>query len=537
MRFDLLDEPWIRVRTAHGTLREASLLEVFREAGSLRALAGDVPTQDIAILRLLLAILSRVLGEDATDDDWERLWAERTLPVAEVAAYLETWRPRFDLLDGEAPFYQVADLHTAKGEMTGLERLIADVPNGEAYMTTRAGAARERIELAEAARWVVHAQAFDPSGIKSGAVGDERVKGSKGYPIGVAFAGWLGCITVEGTTLLETLLLNLVIDEDSDHPDDAPVWERDPLGPAARTAAEPTGPLDLLTWQSRRIRLGVDAGVVTGALLCNGDPLHPRDLQRLEHMTGWRRSEAQEKQLGRSAADPVYMPRAHPLDRQVWRGLGPMLAQQPEATEVRRFLTAGVLTWLGGLVNHGMLDRNAARPVRTVGAVYGTQSAVIDGIVDDALIVRLGLLDSVVLQEAASAAVADAERTAVAVANLASDLAQAAGGDRDAPRSPAMSKAYYDLDPAFRRWLACLGPGGSGETGQDVQRVRTEWQHTCERVASGIANDLIAEAGEPAWLGRRDGDRTIDAGTAELAFRRRVREALPLTIPQTEESR
>lgn len=536
MRFDLLDEPWIRVRTMDGALREVSLLEVFSEAGSFRALAGDVPTQDVAILRLLLAVLHRSIGADATEDDWHELWQRQELPVDAVRSYLETWRRRFDLLDGEAPFYQVAGLHTAKDELFGLERLIADIPNGEAYMTTRAGAGREHISLAEAARWLVHVQAFDPSGIKSGAVGDERVKGGKGYPIGVAFAGWLGCITVERRTLAETLLLNLVIDESRTHPDDAPAWEREPLGAGPRARSQPSGPLDLLTWQGRRIRLAAESGRVAHVLICNGDPLHPRNLLDLEHMTGWRRSEAQEKQLGKGPGDPVYMPRAHPLDRQVWRGLGPILAHEETASVPPRFHRARVLEWLRGMAADGLVDRGALFQVRTSGVVYGTQNAVIDGIVDDALHLQLALLDSPALRDIAVHAVTDAEQTALACANLASDLAQAAGGERDAPRSAALSRVYDDLDPQFRAWLADLGPAHSGESSKDLHRVRAEWQRTCLQVARRAGADLVAQAGEPAWIGRRDGDRIVDAGTAEVAFERRLRDALPLTVPEGKES-
>ena len=56
----------------------------------------------------------------------------------------------------------------------------------------------ERISWAEAARWLVHVHAFDPSGIRSGAVGDPSVKGGKGYPIGPGWTGQVGVVIVEG---------------------------------------------------------------------------------------------------------------------------------------------------------------------------------------------------------------------------------------------------------------------------------------------------------------------------------------------------
>ncbi|NYN06610.1 type I-E CRISPR-associated protein Cse1/CasA, partial [Salmonella enterica subsp. enterica serovar Typhimurium] len=67
---------------------------------------------------------------------------------------------------------------------------------------------RSKLSFAEAARWLVHTQAYDYSGIKPGVEGDPRVKGGKGYPIGTGWSGMTGGTVIRGTTLLETLLLN-----------------------------------------------------------------------------------------------------------------------------------------------------------------------------------------------------------------------------------------------------------------------------------------------------------------------------------------
>ncbi|MGW5115317.1 type I-E CRISPR-associated protein Cse1/CasA, partial [Streptomyces noursei] len=213
--FNLTHRPWLPVRLADGTERELSLLEVFNQARDIRRLVGDLPTQDFALTRLLLAILHDALdgsgkgAAPADSDAWEELWLSEAPYAGRVADYLHQHRDRFDLLHPERPFFQVAGLRTAKDEVFSLNRIVADVPNGEPFFSMRMpGVAR--LGWAEAARWLVHAQAFDPSGIKSGAVGDPRVKSGKGYPQGVAWAGNLGGVLVEGENLHETLLLNLV---------------------------------------------------------------------------------------------------------------------------------------------------------------------------------------------------------------------------------------------------------------------------------------------------------------------------------------
>jgi hypothetical protein len=165
------------------------------------------------------------------------------------------------------------------------------------------------IGFAEAARWLVHCHAFDASGIKSGAKGDDRVKGARGYPIGPGCCGRYGGVYASGENLRETLLLNLIATETEYvrfKDEDRPVWEREPQTAAIERrpghddewpSGRPLGPLDLYTWQSRRVRFHFDEDGVTGALVCQGDKMHAANMQLVEPFTAWRRSPAQEKKL------------------------------------------------------------------------------------------------------------------------------------------------------------------------------------------------------------------------------------------------
>ncbi len=111
---------------------------------------------------------------------WRELWRENHLPMSDINAYLGRHRDRLDLLDSVTPFYQVADLRTASGDATGVARIIVDVANGVPYLTSRLGQASTSITAAEAARWLVHTQAFDTSGIKSGATRVPNGNGTSG---------------------------------------------------------------------------------------------------------------------------------------------------------------------------------------------------------------------------------------------------------------------------------------------------------------------------------------------------------------------
>ncbi|HQE69931.1 MAG TPA: type I-E CRISPR-associated protein Cse1/CasA, partial [Atopobiaceae bacterium] len=120
--FNLVDEPWIRVRFLSGEIKEMSLLDVFRNASIIAALVNDLPTQDFAILRVLLAILRRSVmqglgGDEDPVEVWDELWNADDLPIPQIESYVATWRNRFDLFDETVPFMQVGDAYRQKRDI------------------------------------------------------------------------------------------------------------------------------------------------------------------------------------------------------------------------------------------------------------------------------------------------------------------------------------------------------------------------------------------------------------------------------------
>lgn len=542
--FDLRTEPWILARFPDGAVRELSLKEVFSQAHEIRDLVGEVPTQVFAITRLLLAILLRSLPEiERPVDDWAELWNMETLPTEWIFEYLEDerWADRFDLLHPEKPFYQVAGLHTAKGETSSLERLIADVPNGEPFFTTRRGPGMESLSFAEAARWLIHAQAYDPSGIKSGSTDDDRVKRGKGYPIGTGWSGELGGILNEGVVLKETLLLNLVLGETADKPfasDDMPLWER-PLQTGAvesGNSAElriPTGQADLLTWQSRRIRLAHDDKRVSSVLVANGDQLRPQNRHAVEMMTGWRRSQAQEKKLGEPL---VFMPRGHDPERSFWRGLSALIPQDTREKMVAggsASLPAGSIHWLWTIRNHGILSPDLIVRAHAFGISYGTQSSTIDEIIDDVLDIHLVLLaeEGRALATAAEDMISATEDAIFALAQLAGNLELASGGQPDGARERARERAYFEIDPEFRRWLGTLHASAV------IDEAKTAWVGVVEKIILRLGEALVKEAGAAAWLGReRSIGGHVSSSEAREWFRRSLHKAFSTQGAEENES-
>jgi CRISPR system Cascade subunit CasA len=530
--FDLIACPWILVRRLDGHVEEVGLQELFASAHETQTVVGEVPTQTFALMRLLLAILHRAVDGPGDSRDWAALWRATTLPVVPVADYLGAFRGRFGLLHPATPFYQVADLRTANNEAFGLERLIADMPTGEPLFTTRLKAGVDKISFAEAARWVVHCQAFDPSGIKSGAVGDPRVKRGKGYPIGTGWAGSLGGIMVEGRTLRETLLLNLIPDDSRyvrSSDGDVPVWERAPQTASEEAVGgrEPCGRLDLYTWQSRRIRLFGDEAGITGVIIANGDPLKPHNRFDVEPMSAWRRSRPQEKAL---RVTPVYLPREHDPERAIWRGLAALLpgGQGRQGQEAAEALPPAILRWIGQARYSGDLADNRLVRTRAIGMRYGKNQSTTIEIIDDAVDMSVVLLaeSNRELAATAVAAVEDAERGARAYGHLAANLASAAGGDGAGPDSRAREQAYAALDAPFRSWLAQLGAG------TDPLQAHRDWHQTARSILLDLGRELIAQAGPVAWAGRQvgppDNRRHVSSPEADLWFRRQIRKAYSL---------
>lgn len=538
--FPLTERPWIPVIGRAGGCRLVGLRQLFAESDQIRTIAGDLPTQTMALLRLLLAVLHRAVDGPADERAWRTLWRAPTLPLADLDDYLDDYQDRFDLLHATTPFYQVADLRTEAGKPVGLEPLIADVPNGAPYLTSRLGTGLASIGPAEAAQWVVHSQAYDISGIKPGAAGDPRAKKGKGYPIGVGPTGALGGVFLEGATLRETLLLNLIsLDFDYLHQDprDAPVWERPAHGPAEEPEASrgPYGLLSLYTWQSRRIRLFGDQDTITGALIANGDKLTLDNRHDLEPMTAWRRSKNKEKEL---KLPQVYLPAPHDPARALWRGLNTLLPATTSASTAGGppTLVPQLAQWLAKLHNSGYVEAGFQVTTRAVGVVYGTQQSVIDEIFHDALTMNVQAFDATSdLRTVIIDAAADAEAAVKALRALASNLCRAAGGSGDTPKDApsqaahrAAELAFASLDQRFRAWLAGLGP----ETNPGA--ARAGWQRVAHQVVQRLGADLIAQAGPAAWAGRLVNDQHLCGPAADVWFRRALRRVLPLaTAPDS----
>lgn len=541
--YNLLDEPWVPVRLLDGTITEVGLLELLQRSTDIADLACELPTQNIAIQRLVLAVAYRVATPLDAEEWLEQL--EEGSPIEQMIDYLEKWRERFYLFGGQYPFMQVADLRTPKDTVSGLEKVIADVPNGEQFFTTRNGKALERISAAEAARWVVHTQAYDPSGIRSGAVGDREMKGGKGYPIGPAWCGQLGLVWLKGKNFNETLLLNLV-PADAGDLKGVPVttewdwctWEVSTPETSARgnySRLDPKGtPRDLsiprvLTWHSRRIKLIGDPSGVTSVVLAQGDKLAPQQMQRYEPQSLWRYSLPQSRNL----TQDVYMPSKFKVGRALWRDLPGTLPvcemikgadKQPK----REFLQSAVLSFHAELKSSMLAEDYPTQiQIQAVGVTYGPKEATVDDIYADELTLSVAMMRTE-REDLATEVDRQArltEQVAVKVGMLAANLARAAGesgdGAGDGARDRAKEQFFSRIDDPFRAWLAQVdGRLSAREVGQ-------MWASELRRYATELGAQLVASASSSAIIGRDTSWGFMNVSIAENFFRSALQKLVP----------
>ena len=542
--FNLLDEAWIPVRLLDGTIADVGLLELLRRTTDIADLACELPTQSIAIQRLVLAIAYRV-APPGDARDWARQWDDGA-PTERMIEYLERWRDRFYLFGGRFPFMQVADLRTAKDSVSGLEKLIADVPNGEQFFTTRHGRALACIPPSEAARWLVHAQAYDPSGIRSGAVGDSQVKGGKGYPTGPSWCGHLGLVWLKGKDLDETLVLNLIPADaaglrgvESSTEWGACSWEAAEPENAVRgdySLLDPSGtPRDvsiprLLTWHSRRIRLVGDSSGVTGVVLAQGDKLAPQEMRLYEPQSLWRYSTPQSKKF----KTDVYMPRKFEAGRALWRNLPGTLptvttVQGVDKQPKQEFLPSATLSFHYQLDN-ALIEATYPKVMRiqAVGVTYGPQEATFDDIYSDELTLSVAVMR--VEREDLSAEIDRqvrlTEEIARDVGTLAANLARAAGesgdGAGDGARDRAKELFFSAVDTDFRTWLSQVD---GHESARDAGR---RWERALRQHATDIQAELVRGASSSAIIGRDAGRGYMNVGIAENYFRSALNKRLPV---------
>lgn len=291
-RFNLLDEKWIPVRFPDGTRDELGISDVLLRSREIAVIEDPSPLVVAALHRLLLAVLYRAL-EGPTDIDQARALFRDGLPSERIAAYLEKWRDRFWLFDEKYPFYQVPDYEPkeekGRKQWRSWTVLAAEhnADNSKVLFDHVDNTVSGAIASSKAARWLIACQTFALGG------GNSDFQYTKSGPSATALMA-----LPLGGNLHDTLLFSLVPENREVLEADLPLWEHAPDASATlRNGKERaiTGWVDLYTWRSRSIKLGLDGeGRTIGRLtFASGVGWLPADI--VDPMLGYRVDEKRGK--------------------------------------------------------------------------------------------------------------------------------------------------------------------------------------------------------------------------------------------------
>ncbi len=506
MEFNLLDEPWIRVMTEDCTVVERSLMQVLLNSHQYQRLAGELPTQDVALLRLLLAILQTVFyrvdpeGEDDPIEDraaairrWQALWNAGRFPVQPIRTYLETWKDRFWLFHPEHPFYQVpAAAVGTKFKASKLNGELSESAHKMRLFPLRDGEEKETLSYAEAARWLVTLIGFDDSASTKKETGTGT--------------GWLGDrvnVYAIGENLFETLMLNLVFLKDGKYvwAENIPAWEQPTMTTAKkREIPLPDNQAELLTLQSRRLILSREENRVTGFSSTGGDFFgkEGRINAFSEQMTLWRAGKTPKN------AVPQFVPASVDPWRQMWRDFEVILGRR-EDTHI-----PGGVAWLTELRRKNVIPRKYVH-IASVGVTYDSKKGSIADIISDHLDFQMSLLDAagelwIVL---VGGEIHLIDKVARALGALAEGLYLAQGGQldgagkkaRQSQRDEGMRLLYAAVDLPFREWLAHIGAQHGDDENTRAQEQQC-WRRIVFRIADNLGREMVRDAGTAAFTGR-----------------------------------
>ena len=535
IEFNLIDEPWIRVALPDGHVEEKSLKDVICNAHHYRRLAGEMAAQDIAILRMLAALVHTVFtrvnvsGEPAPIAEaqecisrWKDIWELGEFPEKPVRDYLDQWRDRFWLFHPERPFYQVprAAIGT-KNTASKLNGAVSESNNKIRLFAQVSGVGKKGMSYPESARWLIFLNGFDDCAAKQA----DKSDGSRSFTVG--WLGKLGLIYAVGNNLFETIMLNMPMLHDVDlipWTKDVPTWELEKVRDSEReTIKMPDDLAGLYTLQSRRIILERSNDQVTGYSLLGGDAFE--DTNALgEPMTIWRTIKDKKTEV------LSYKPLQHLRSRYIWRDFAALAAASAGA------MKPGIVDWCDKLREERILSRKRVQTFGVVCVRYdSSQSSSITDSFSDNVSFHIDILSDSgkAWREEIVNQVAKIDKAAWLIGEFVSKLRRADGLDPkqdEAPAEAAKQSFYYVIDRVFREWLVNID---ADQDAEERNTVAVELERNARAAALNIGSQLVEQAGTGSFIGRSVSDKKkkvqthYSAPQAFMWFRKNIFELYP----------
>lgn len=507
--FNLLDEQWICVIDDNCNMAEVSLLDVFRDAHRYRDLCGELPTQDFAVMRVLLAVLHTVFSRcdsngnaaklsdpDEALDRWEELWERKKFPTEVITAYLESQRENFYLFHPERPFFQCKRAKIGTAYMAAkLNGNLSESSNKIRLFSSVSGQKKETMDFSEAARWLIYVNAYDDTSAKPS--GESKLSGTKLPSPGVGWLGKLGLVSVSGNTLFETLMLNMVLLNEQGElwGEEKPIWERDRIADGERVEIPiPDNLSELYTLQSRRLYLDKRGEQITGYHLLGGD-FFERENAFIEPMTIWRQSDSKKIE--------IFTPRRHDPSKQFWRNFSSLI---PIKEKVHR---PGIISWVDRLESEDIL-KDHFLSLKIASVQYGDKDFFVANVFSDSIQMHAALISNMnhSWQNSIINCVAFCDSVSEKVWNFAKNVNVAEGGAYIPKEDKCSAKVYANkwkvefyncVDAPFRKWLCMIVP----ET-DDMEQKERAWRNICLRIAEDLGKEIVNQTDPIAILGNSE---------------------------------
>lgn len=502
IEFNLLREPWIRVMRQDCRVEEVSLTDALLHAHEYKGLAGELPTQDAAVLRLLLAVLHAVFersgidGEESeieTADDavdrWAELWDNGQFPEKPLTDYLDAQQDNFWLFHPTRPFWQIPDIPecASRPQSEPIQKLngaVSESGHKLRLFAERSGIEKKSLTNAETARWLICMNQYDDNTLKTG--------------LGVALLGQFLAIFAKGDTLFQTLMLNFVLVNQHGEPWEEigkASWEQQiNFDEAAKTIAYPNDPVAILSYHARYGKLTKKGEKLDCYKTPKGGICYEH-ISWNEQMAIWKHNKEKDewfilKSLGGKPA---------------WREFCAVINEGRKDSRLEDRKDSLLVQWHHDLIREGRIDKRKMLRYEFVEIAYDTtQHSSVENICSDSLSLHLNLLSDLgeVYRRRITDMVARCDKAAECIGHLAADLFLASGGDTEKKANPSKivkEHYYYEIDVPFRKWLVSLDADDSPE----VRKHKiNDWCQQADAIAQRIAEQMVQDAGQPAFIGK-----------------------------------
>lgn len=559
--FNLTTDPWIKVINKDSKEEMVSLLQLFENAQEYRQLAGEMRSQDLAILRFLLAILTTVYsrfdadGEpyewleidersmqpsDESDDEdydeqdlldtWSRLYQDGHFSEI-VINYLKKYSDRFDLF-GDHPFYQVTEdeynrFVPSKKQIKGdkgpgtvaikqINRQISESAHTPAIFAPSTGEFKNEIKLDQLVRWLITYQSF------TGVTDKTKVETKEKFSTPSGWLYKLNPVFADGKTIFQTLMLNLVLlTEKPPYASQKPVWEYSKIDDYVAERKKqilPSGIAALYTTWSRLLH--IDWANNRPIIFSAGVPMFGNEDAFLEPMTVWK---IDKKTNGNKPA----VKGLRSLGTAMWRNFGQYVGVSQSIGDHK----PGIVSWLQKLKNKNLISRNSLLTLASVALISdgnATSQSPVAEVYDDMQINADVLFDPDVTK--ASYWPKRIEEVIDVTQHIGSDywrFASDIGQIRNLPDSRTfanhMSAKFYDgLNEPFRQWLA-------GLTNEDERDQKINlWKHYLQKYVMAVAKEAVQSSTPRDMSGVNKDGRVMNIFTVQNNLRYHVRVDLDL---------